>query len=40
VSGFNDVLLTGSALLVVGALAALLLLRSPVPAPVPAAENA
>jgi len=40
VSGLNDVLLTGSALLVVGALAALVFLRSPAPAPAPATENA
>jgi EmrB/QacA subfamily drug resistance transporter len=40
VSGLNDLLLTGSMLLVIGALAALLLLHSPVPTPVPATDNA
>ena len=40
VSGLNDVLLTGSALLVVGALAALILLSSPAPVPAPATESA
>ena len=40
VSGLNDVLLTGSALLVVGAFAALVFLRTPAPAPAPATENA
>jgi EmrB/QacA subfamily drug resistance transporter len=40
VSGLNDVLLAGSVLLVIGALAALVLLRSPAPAPAPAPERA
>jgi hypothetical protein len=41
VSGLNDVLLVGSLLLVVGALAAVALLRSPAPAPsAPVTENA
>ena len=41
VSGLNDVLLTGSALLVVGALAAFVFMRSPAPAvPAPATESA
>ena len=40
VSGLNDVLLAGSLLLVVGALAAALLLRSPAPAPAPVTKNA
>ena len=35
VSGFNDLLLTGSAVLVVGAVAAATLLRMPAPAPAP-----
>ncbi len=39
VSGLNDVLLAGSFLLVVGALAAAALLRSPAPAPAPVTEN-
>ena len=41
VSGLNDVLLTGSALLVVGALAAFVFMRSPAPAaPAPVTESA
>jgi EmrB/QacA subfamily drug resistance transporter len=40
VSGLNDVLLTGSVVLIVGALAAALLLRSPASAPAPASGNA
>ena len=40
VSGLNDVLLAGSMVLVVGALAALVLLRSPAPASAPTTENA
>ena len=40
VSGLNDVLLVGSLLLVVGALAAAVLLRSPAPAAAPVAKNA
>jgi len=40
VSGLNDVLLVGSFLLVVGALAAAVLLRSATPAPAPVAESA
>ena len=40
VSGLNDVLLVGSLVLVVGALAAAVLLRSPAPAPAPATKNA
>jgi predicted MFS family arabinose efflux permease len=39
VSGFNDVLLAGSALLVVGALTAFVFLRSPAPASAPATES-
>ena len=38
--GLNDVILAGSLLLVVGALAAIGLLRSPAPASVPVTENA
>jgi predicted MFS family arabinose efflux permease len=40
VSGLNDVLLAGSLLLLVGALAAAVLLRSPAPAPAPVTKNA
>jgi hypothetical protein len=40
VSGLNDVLLAGSVLLVVGALAAAVLLRSPARAPAPVPEKA
>ena len=40
VSGLNDVLLAGSLVLVVGALAAAVLLRSPAPAPASVTENA
>ena len=40
VSGLNDVLLAGSLLLVIGALAAAVLLRSPAPAPASVTENA
>jgi hypothetical protein len=40
VSGLDDVLLTGAAIVVVGALAAFTLLRTPAPAPVPAGEPA
>ena len=40
VGGLNDLLLTGSALLLVGALAAALLLRTPAPAPAPVTESA
>jgi EmrB/QacA subfamily drug resistance transporter len=40
VSGLDDVLLVGSAVLAVGALAGLALLRRPAPAPAPATENA
>ena len=40
VSGLNAVLLTGSALLVVGAVAAAALLRAPAPAPAPATDAA
>jgi hypothetical protein len=40
VSGLNDLLLAGCAILVVGALAAFVLLRSPAPAPAPAGEPA
>jgi len=39
-TGLNDVLLAGSLLLVVGALAAVILLRSPAQAPAPVTENA
>jgi EmrB/QacA subfamily drug resistance transporter len=38
--GLDDVLLAGSLVLVVGALAAVLLLRTPAPAPTPVPENA
>jgi predicted MFS family arabinose efflux permease len=40
VSGLNDLLLTGSVVVVIGALAALMLLRTPAPAPAPVTENA
>jgi EmrB/QacA subfamily drug resistance transporter len=40
VDGLNDLLLAGSAVLVVGALAGALLLRVPAPAPAPTAEHA
>jgi len=40
VSGLNSVILAGSLLLVVGALAAIGLLRNPAPAPVAVTENA
>ena len=40
VDGLNDLLLAGSAVLVVGALAGALLLRAPAPAPAPTAEHA
>ena len=40
VSGLNDVILVGSLLLVVGALAAAVLLRSPAPSPAPVTKNA
>ena len=40
VSGLNDILLTGSLLLVIGALAAVLLLRTPAPAPAPVTKRA
>ena len=40
VTGLNDVLLAGSLLLVAGALAAVVLLRSPAPAPAPVPEKA
>jgi EmrB/QacA subfamily drug resistance transporter len=39
VSGLNDLLLTGSVVLVVGALAGALLLRAPAPAPAPASAT-
>jgi EmrB/QacA subfamily drug resistance transporter len=38
--GLNDLLLTGAALLVIGAVAAAVLLRTPAPAPAPAPERA
>ena len=40
VSGLNDLLIAGSLLLVVGALAAAVLLRSPAPAPTPVTDSA
>jgi EmrB/QacA subfamily drug resistance transporter len=40
VTGLNDILLIGAALLVIGAVTAVLLLRTPAPAPAPAAESA
>ena len=39
VTGLNDVILTGAVLLVIGAVAALTLLRTPSPAPAPATET-
>jgi MFS family permease len=40
VSGLNEVILVGALLLVVGAVAAAVLLRTPAPAPAPATESA